>query len=89
MVEHDGHDYDRAERYELPVGGHAEQYKSVDIWIDGEADLPAKLSAVSTEGDIYEIKFVAPKVNKPVDEKAFEFKIPDDFGKPEMIPLKK
>jgi outer membrane lipoprotein-sorting protein len=51
--------------------------------------LPFKIEAVSTEGDIYEIKFIDPKVNQPVDEKAFEFTIPADFGKPEIIPLKK
>jgi outer membrane lipoprotein-sorting protein len=50
--------------------------------------LPAKISAVSTEGDIYEITFIKPKVDEPINEKVFEWTIPDGFGKPEIIPLK-
>jgi outer membrane lipoprotein-sorting protein len=68
---------------------YADQYKSVDIWVDKATMLPAKIEAVSTEGDIYEIKFIDPKANQSIDEKAFEFTIPPDFGKPEIIPLKK
>jgi len=72
-----------------PDSQYADQYKSVDIWIEKTSMLPAKIEAVSTEGDIYEIKFIDPKVNQTVDESVFEFTIPADFGKPEIIPLKK
>jgi outer membrane lipoprotein-sorting protein len=51
--------------------------------------LPSRLTAVSTEDDIYEINFVAPRVDEPVDEKIFEVTITAGFGKPEIIPLKK
>jgi outer membrane lipoprotein-sorting protein len=71
-----------------PDSLYADQYKSVDIWLDKTSMLPSKIEAVSTEGDIYQIKFINPKVNQPIDEKAFEFTIPADFGKPEIIPLK-
>jgi outer membrane lipoprotein-sorting protein len=72
-----------------PGSQYADEYKSVDIWIDGPVVLPAKIVAVSTEGDIYEIRFVGPKVNAMIDEKVFDFTITDGFGKPEIIPLKK
>ncbi len=81
-----------------PDSQYKDDYKSVEVWIDKGLMLPAKISAVSTEGDIYEISFIKPKVNETIDEKVFEFTIPDGFGstssplkggKPEVIPLKK
>jgi outer membrane lipoprotein-sorting protein len=71
-----------------PDSQYNDDYKSVEVWIDKQLMLPAKISAVSTEGDIYEISFIKPKVNEPIIEKVFEFTIPDGFGKPEIIPLK-
>jgi outer membrane lipoprotein-sorting protein len=69
---------------------YKDDYKSVDVWIDtAKSGLPDKITATNTNGDIYEIRFIEPKVNKPIDEKVFEFTIPDGFGKPEIIPLKK
>jgi outer membrane lipoprotein-sorting protein len=72
-----------------PDSIYKDDYKSVEVWIDKGLVLPAKISAVSTEGDIYEISFVKPKANEVIDEKVFEFTIPGGFGKPEIIPLKK
>jgi len=72
-----------------PDSQYKDDYKSAEVWIDKKLMLPAQLTAVSTEGDIYEIKFIQPKVNEPVDEKIFEVAIPPGFGKPEIIPLKK
>ena len=68
-------------------------YVSIDFWIDKKLGLPTKVVAVSTEpeppfGVITEIKFLKPKVNKKMDKKVFDFKIPKGFGK-EIIPLKK
>lgn len=71
-----------------PDSQYKDDYKSVEVWIDKGLMLPAKISAVSTEGDIYEINFIKPKVNETIDEKVFEFTIPDGFGQPEIIPLK-
>jgi outer membrane lipoprotein-sorting protein len=71
-----------------PDSQYKDDYKSVEIWIDKGLLLPAKLTAVSTEDDIYEISFIAPLVDEPIDEKVFEVTIPAGFGKPEIIPLK-
>ena len=67
---------------------YKDDYTSVDFWIDKKLYLPAKIIAVSTEEDIYEIKFLKPAVNKKIDKKVFELEIPDSFSV-EIEPLKK
>jgi outer membrane lipoprotein-sorting protein len=71
-----------------PDSIYKDNYTSVDFWIDKKLGLPAKINAVSTEEDIYQISLLKPKVNKRMDKKVFEFKVPKGFGK-ETIPLKK
>jgi hypothetical protein len=80
-----------------PNSVYKDDYIFIDFWIDKKLGLPAKIVAVSTEPatepielkDISEIKFLKPKVNKGMDKKVFEFKIPEGFDEPEIIPLKK
>ncbi len=67
---------------------YKDDYVSIDFWIDKKLGLPVKINAVSTEEDIYQIRLLKPKVNKRMDKKVFEFKVPRGFGK-EIIPLKK
>jgi len=69
-----------------PDSIYKDDYTSIDFWIDKKLYLPAKIVAVSTEEDIYQMKFLKAKVNKKLDEKVFEVKIPRGFGK-EIIPL--
>ena len=71
-----------------PDSTYKDNYTSIDFWIDKKLGLPAKITAVSTEEDIYQIRLLKPKVNKRMDKKVFEFKVPRGFGK-EIIPLKK
>lgn len=71
-----------------PESQYKDDYKTVDVWLDKKLTLPSRLTAVSTQDDIYEISFVAPVANEPVDEKIFEVTIPEGFGKPEIIPIK-
>jgi len=77
-----------------PNSIYKDDYISIDFWIDEKLNLPAKIVAVKTEpetpfGDIVEIKFLKPKVNKNIDKKVFEFKIPKDFGEPQVNPLER
>jgi len=72
-----------------PNSVYKHEYISIDFWIDKKLGLPAKIVAVTTEEDIYRIKFLKPKVNKGIDKKVFEFKMPKGFDEPEIIPLKK
>ncbi len=66
---------------------YKDDYTSIDFWVDKELYLPAKIIAVSTEEDIYEIKFLKPKINEKIDRKVFEFEVPVGF-EVQVIPLK-
>jgi outer membrane lipoprotein-sorting protein len=66
---------------------YKEDYTSIDFWIDKQLHLPAKIVAVSTEEDIYEINFLQPAINKKIDKKVFDLEIPKGFAT-EVIPLK-
>ncbi len=77
-----------------PNSVYKDDFLSIDFWIDRKVGLPAKVRAIKTEpeppyGDIEEIRFLKPKVNKDVEKKVFEFKIPKGFGEPEIKPLPK
>ncbi len=72
-----------------PNSVYKHNYISIDFWIDKKLGLPAKIVAVTTEEDIYRIKFIKPKVNKKIYCKVFDFKIPEGFDEPEIIPLRK
>ena len=72
-----------------PTSTYKDRFLSIDFWIDKKLSLPAKIVAVTTEEEIYRIKFLRPKVNVKIDEKVFDFKIPEGFDEPEIMPLKK
>ncbi|MHC4677798.1 MAG: LolA family protein [Planctomycetota bacterium] len=75
-----------------PNSIYKDDYVSMDFWIDKKLGLPIKVVAVKTEpeppyGEIQEIRFLNPKVNKGIDRKIFEIKIPKGFSEPEITPL--
>jgi len=72
-----------------PESIYKDNYKAVNFWIGKESNLPVRIVAVNTEDEIYEIKLLGADVNKGIDEKVFEVKVPKGFGKAEIIPLKK
>jgi outer membrane lipoprotein-sorting protein len=72
-----------------PDSSYSDDYTSMDFWIDKKLNLPVKIVAVSTEDDIYEIRLLKAKVNKKLGEKVFEIEVPEDFGRPGIIPLEK
>lgn len=72
-----------------PDSIYKDNYSSVDFWIDKNLNLPVRIVSHSTEGDIYEIKLLEPKINQPMDKKTFEIKIPAGFGQPKVVPLEK
>ena len=71
-----------------PGSVYKDDYTTIDFWIDKKSGLPAKIVSVSTEEDIYEIKLLKPEVNKKINKKVFDFKIPEGFTVEES-PLKK
>lgn len=68
---------------------YKDDYTSIEFWICRKLYLPAKIVAISTEEDIYEIRLIEPKINEAIEKEIFELKIPEGFGKPEVILLEK
>ncbi len=64
-------------------------YKVIDFWVDKKSVLPSKIEARTAEGEVYEIKFLEPRVDKPIRKEVFDVEIPDGFGEPEVVPLEK
>ena len=86
----DAKDFTQVRLKVKPNSLYKDDFLSIDFWIDKKVGLPAKVRATKTEpGDIEEIKFLQPKVNKGIDREVFEFKIPKRFGEPEIKPLPK
>jgi outer membrane lipoprotein-sorting protein len=71
-----------------PDSIYKDDYTFIDFWVDKKLYLPAKIVAVTTEEDVYEIKLLGAKVDERIDEEVFEVKVPEGFGV-EIIPLKK
>lgn len=69
-----------------PDSIYKDDYTYIDFWIDKKIYLPAKVIAITTEEDVFEIKLLNPKINEKLDEKIFSFKIPKGFTI-EIIPL--
>jgi outer membrane lipoprotein-sorting protein len=65
---------------------YKDDYVTIDFWIDKKVGLPTKVMAVTTEEDVHEILFVAPKVNVDIDRKTFLIDAPSGFSR-EVIPL--
>jgi outer membrane lipoprotein-sorting protein len=63
-----------------PDSVYKDDYTTMDFWIDKKNHLPAKITAISVEEDIYEIKLLKPKINKAIASKIFNFKIPKGFS---------
>ncbi|MHC4126006.1 MAG: LolA family protein, partial [Planctomycetota bacterium] len=72
-----------------PDSRYYDDYSSINFWVDKSMHLPARVTAVTTEADIYEISFLEAKVNQKLKDEVFEIKVPKDFGKVRLIPLKK
>jgi len=71
-----------------PGSVYKDDYTSMDFWIDKKTHLPAKIVAISTEEDVYEIRLLKAKINKAIDDSIFDFNIPKGFTV-EVTTLKK
>ena len=58
---------------------YKDDYTSIDFWIDNKTSLPGRIVAVSTEEDEYEIRLLKAKVNQTINEKMFDYVIPDGY----------
>jgi outer membrane lipoprotein-sorting protein len=71
-----------------PDSVYKDDYVSMDFRIDGKTFLPARIVAVSTLGDIYDIRLLKPQLNEKMDKEIFEATIPEGFSVQEN-PLRK
>jgi outer membrane lipoprotein-sorting protein len=70
-----------------PGSAYEEDYKAIDFWIDKKLNLPVRMDAITTEDDIYRIRFLKAKVNQGIADSVFAVEVPPGFGTPEIIPL--
>ncbi len=70
-----------------PESPYREEYVTIDVEINKQQKLPSKIVAVTTEGDIHEIKLLDATINQPIDRARFNFEIPSDFSL-ETVPLR-
>jgi len=71
-----------------PGSVYKDEYSIIDLWIDKKTHLPAKIVAVNTEDDIYQIRFLDAEVNTELKKKIFTIEIPEGFTISETVPLK-
>jgi len=67
---------------------YKDKYKTVEFWVGKKTELPVRVVADSAEGDVYDIKFIEPLVNKKIKKAVFRLETPADFSK-NIIPLEK
>lgn len=60
---------------------YSKDYKKIDFWIDKKLYLPHRVLALSTQGDIYDIRFLDIQTNKKLEKSVFVVEIPKDFAK--------
>lgn len=70
-----------------PDSRYSKDYKKIDFWIDNNLYLPHRVCALSTQGDIYDIRFFNIQRNKKVEKQAFAIATPPHFSK-NIEPLK-
>ncbi|HDS83774.1 MAG TPA: hypothetical protein ENN97_01045 [Phycisphaerales bacterium] len=62
-------------------------YEKVDFWIDNNLFLPRRVRALSTQDDIYDIRFAHIQTNKKMEKQTFTIETPAHFRK-NIEPLK-
>ena len=60
---------------------YSKDYKTIDFWIDSTLYLPRRVHALSTQGDIYDIRFLEIETNKKLEKEAFKIETPGHFRK--------
>jgi len=66
---------------------YGDDYTVIDFWIDKKLYVPTRITAVSTEEDVFQIDIIKPKINRKIDKKVFEIKYPADFNVDKVIRL--
>jgi len=70
-----------------PGSRYSQQYHRIIFTIQTSSWLPAKVYAESSEGDLYEVSFLQPRINQALDPGIFDVSPPAHFGPPQIITL--
>jgi outer membrane lipoprotein-sorting protein len=60
---------------------YSKDYKTIDFRIDNQLYLPRRVYALSTQGDIYDIRFLDIQTNKKLEKETFTIETPGHFRK--------
>jgi len=60
---------------------YRDDYRELDVWVDNQTWLPNRLTAWSTQGDFYDLKWTGIKINKKLENDVFTVETPDYFRK--------
>ena len=60
---------------------YSKDYKKIDFWIDNKLYLPRRVRALSTQGDVYDIRFLDIQTNKKLEKQTFTIETPGHFRK--------
>ena len=67
---------------------YKDDYTKIEVWMNNRTWLPMRLTAVSVQGDFYDLKWHNLWINKKISEDAFNIETPADFRK-NVYPLEK
>lgn len=60
---------------------YKEDYKKIEVWVSRRTWMPERLTAVSVQGDLYELKWHNLKINEKIPEDVFRIETPAHFAK--------
>jgi outer membrane lipoprotein-sorting protein len=60
---------------------YKEDYRELDVWVDNRTWLPNRLTAWSTQGDFFDLKWIRVQINKKLENDVFTIETPDYFSK--------
>ena len=60
---------------------YKDDYTKIDVWVNNQTWLPTRLTAWSTQGDFYDLKWTDIKINKKLENNVFTVETPAYFRK--------
>ena len=71
-----------------PESKFKDDYLTIEFWVSDTRWLPVKVEALTTEKEIYQMRFLNPKINQTLNDNIFGFEAPAGFKPPEIYLLK-
>jgi hypothetical protein len=64
-----------------PDSIYKDDYTKIEVWVNRTIWLPIRLTAVSVQGDFYDLKWHHLRTNEPIPQEIFNIEIPAQFRK--------